>query len=149
MKKLKKYFKKHTRPRAVDRMIHPALKVGYWALGVVGFFAAWTLIAYLMITRKGLQQFAGFLPVPTMKALYGLFSEADFWDSAYASIRRVTVGIAQALCFGLPVGILVGFYRKLRMITYPPIQFVRMISPLSWINSANNLALSAAPPLFR
>lgn len=117
----------------MDRVVGPVEKAGYWLLGIAGFFAAWTLIAYLMISRKGLQQFAGFLPIPTMKALYSLFSEADFWDSAYASLRRVTVGIAQALFVGLPVGILVGFYRKLRMITYPPIQFVRMISPLSWM----------------
>jgi len=50
-----------------------------------------------------------------------------------ASLRRVAIGIGVAFLVGLPFGILIGYFRNLRSITYTPIQFVRMISPLSWM----------------
>lgn len=128
-----KYFKRHAKPLSVfpdeRRLVR---KLGYWAIGVLLFFVLWTAFAFLVLKKPG-EQFSGFMPVPTLKALYSLLFDGDFWSSVFASLRRVVVGISQAFVIGLPVGILIGFYRKLRLITYPPIQFIRMISPLSWM----------------
>jgi NitT/TauT family transport system permease protein len=129
----KKYFKRHARPVETGEEKRLLRKIGYWLIGIAGFFILWTLIGYLIFSKRGHHQFAGFLPIPTLKALYALLFDGDFWNSAFASLRRVVVGIAQAFVIGLPVGILIGFYKKLRIITYPPIQFIRMISPLSWM----------------
>lgn len=131
---LKKYFKKYTRPvETTARERRLIARLGYWGIGIVGFFLLWTVIGNLVVNRPGREHFSGFLPIPTLKALYSLFFDNDFWSSVYASLRRVVVGISQAFLIGLPMGILIGFYRKLRMITYPPVQFIRMISPLSWM----------------
>jgi NitT/TauT family transport system permease protein len=59
--------------------------------------------------------------------------ENDFWLSVFASVRRVMFGIFIAFLIGFPMGLMIGFYRKFRTITYPPIQLLRMISPLSWM----------------
>lgn len=133
MEFFRKYFKRHARPVEAGPLERRTLrKLGYWAVGVALFFVLWTLFAFLVLKKPG-EQFSGFMPVPTLKALYALLFDRDFWSSVFASLRRVVVGISQAFVFGLPVGLLIGFYRKLRLITYPPIQFIRMISPLSWM----------------
>ncbi|MCP5107502.1 MAG: ABC transporter permease [bacterium] len=134
MRFFKKYFKRHTKPyETVSWEKRLLIKLGYWVIGLIVFFVVWTVVGYLVFLKRGHQQFSGFLPVPTLKALYSLVFEGDFWSSVSASLRRVVVGITQAFIIGLPVGLLIGFYRKLRVISYPPIQFIRMISPLSWM----------------
>ncbi len=51
----------------------------------------------------------------------------------FTSLRRIIVGISLAALMGLPMGILIGFYPRLRGLSYSAIQFIRMISPLSWM----------------
>ncbi|MCK5543256.1 MAG: ABC transporter permease [Desulfobacterales bacterium] len=60
-------------------------------------------------------------------------TKSHFWLSAWASFRRVFVGIFIATIIGVPLGIAIGYYPRFRKLTYSPIQFVRMISPLSWM----------------
>ena len=71
--------------------------------------------------------------MPAIKALVVMLGENDFWVSVLASLRRVIIGITLAFMIGLPSGLLIGFYRKLRLLANTPIQFIRMISPLSWM----------------
>ncbi|WP_246556039.1 ABC transporter permease [Desulfonema magnum] len=110
-----------------------AYRICYGFLGTVIFIFLWTLIGYLIFTKPEYKQFSGLLPLPTIKAFYSLIFDNDFWSSVYASLRRVTVGISIAFVMGLPLGLLIGFYKKLELITYTPVQFVRMISPVSWM----------------
>lgn len=101
--------------------------------GMGCFLLFWWMAGSLIFGRPNFTQFSGFLPLPTLKALAHLFSEAEFWRSVLASLRRVVVGIGTAFVLGLPLGLLIGYFRTLRVATYTPIQFVRMISPLSWM----------------
>lgn len=110
-----------------------ATRMMWGILGTLVFIVIWSVIGYGLFTRPGYEQFTGFLPVPTLESLYHLVLDKAFWVSVASSIRRVIVGILIAFLLGLPFGLIIGFYKKLRMITYPPIQFLRMISPLSWM----------------
>lgn len=110
-----------------------AARIAWGLLGTVIFIMLWSLIGYGLFSRPGYEQFSGFLPIPTMKALYQLVLEKNFWQSVLDSLRRVSAGIIIAFIIGLPLGLIIGFYRTLRTITHPPIQFLRMISPLSWM----------------
>lgn len=105
----------------------------YGFIGTVVFIAIWTALGYLIFTRSGYEQFSGFLPLPTLKAFYALIFDPGFWSSVFSSLRRVIVGISIAFVWGLPFGLVIGFYKKLRLATHPPLQFLRMISPLSWM----------------
>ena len=116
----------------------------YGLFTAICFFILWALIAYWVFTRPGYEQFSGFMPIPTMKALYHLFFESYFWASVWASLRRVFIGIMLAFIIGLPCGLLIGFYRYLKVATYTPVQFLRMISPLSWMVMPPNDALCRA-----
>lgn len=108
-------------------------KIQYGLLGTGLFILLWAFVGFLIFSRPGYEQFTGFLPLPTLKALCVLFLEHDFWYSVSASLRRVMVGISIAFLVGLPFGLFIGFYNKLRYITQGPIQFLRMISPLAWM----------------
>jgi NitT/TauT family transport system permease protein len=102
-------------------------------IGLAIFTFLWMAFAGLIFTRPEFAQFKDFLPGSTFKALISISQDSRFWISVFASMQRIIIGISIAAVFGIPIGILVGFYPKLRRLSYSPIQFVRMISPLSWM----------------
>ena len=105
----------------------------YEIVGLVLFAAFWAALTGFLFTRPGLAQFSGFLPGPTLAALAEASQTPRFWMSVFTSLRRIVVGIFIASALGLPLGILIGFYPRLRGLSYSAVQFIRMISPLSWM----------------
>ncbi|MEW6427425.1 MAG: ABC transporter permease [Thermodesulfobacteriota bacterium] len=101
--------------------------------GFLLFIAIWFLAGQYLFSLPAYLPFAEMLPLPSLKALAGLTVDPKFWTSVLASLRRVGVGILCAFVLGLPLGLLIGFYRRLRLLTNTPIQFLRMVSPLAWM----------------
>ena len=129
-----KYMVKHRPTLAQGQGLGNGIrKVSLGVVGMALFFLAWGAGGYLIFSRPQFTQFSGFLPGATLQAMSGLLVDHEFWPSVLASLRRIFVGIGTALVLGLPFGLLIGYFRTLRIITYTPIQFVRMISPLSWM----------------
>ncbi len=107
-----------------------------WKYELVGlglFAVLWVVVTSILFTRPEFSHFSGFLPGPTLAALGDAFQSSRFWVSVFASLRRIVLGIAIASAIGLPLGVLIGFFPLLRGLTYSSIQFIRMISPLSWM----------------
>jgi NitT/TauT family transport system permease protein len=128
-----KYLLKHSKAPEVANGKRKISSLCYGIMGTVLLLLLWALIGHLVFRRPGHEQFSGFLPVPAIKAFFVLILDTDFWSSALASLRRVIVGIFIAFFLGLPGGLLIGYYKKLRVTTNPSIQFLRMISPLAWM----------------
>ncbi len=105
----------------------------YEIIGLIAFAGIWMGLSALIFSRPEFSQFNGFLPGPTLNALITAAQDSRFWISVFTSLRRILVGIGIAAVIGVPIGILVGFYPKFRSLSYSPIQFIRMISPLSWM----------------
>jgi len=105
----------------------------YELIGLFVFTLIWITVTDFFFTRPEFVQYQGFLPGPTFNALMAATQESKFWISVFASLKRVLIGIGIAAIMGVPIGILVGFYPRFRGLSYSPIQFVRMISPLSWM----------------
>jgi NitT/TauT family transport system permease protein len=134
MKVIKKYFTKHRPPTRREKKAQgPFCNFCYIIAGLLAFFLFWALCGTIIFSRPDFEQFSGFLPKPTLDALIILFFDPDFWTSVAASIRRVTFGVGIALVLGLPIGLFIGYSRRVQVMTYTPIQFIRMISPLSWM----------------
>ncbi len=131
----RQYFIKHSRfCQAEDcGQILGLYRIYYILGGLAVFFAVWIVGGYLIFSRPDFSQFSGFEPLPTSKALIRLLGDRQFWDSVVASLRRIGVGIGIAFIIGMPCGLFIGYYRKLQLASYTPIQFIRMISPLSWM----------------
>ncbi len=71
--------------------------------------------------------------MPAMQTLVDLMASGEILGDVVASLRRVLVSLSLALLVGIPVGLAVGFWRRFDAATSGAFQFLRMISPLSWM----------------
>jgi NitT/TauT family transport system permease protein len=74
-----------------------------------------------------------FAPLPAFRALFAMLHDSYFWQHVLLSLQRVAVGLLFALLIGVPLGILTGLSRAFERSTGIVFQFLRMISPLSWM----------------
>ena len=74
-----------------------------------------------------------FSPAQAFASLVQLASHSDLPIHILVSLRRVLIGLGSALLIGVPVGLAVGGSGLLNAATSPAFQFLRMISPLSWM----------------
>lgn len=74
-----------------------------------------------------------FSPFQALSTLVHLLVENQLTLHTLVSLRRVAVGLFWALVFGVPIGLAVGASRRLESSTSGAFQFLRMISPLSWM----------------
>lgn len=109
------------------------IQLGYGTVGLLLLIVVWVVIGSLAFTIPGYEQFRDFLPVPAFKALFRLVIDPLFWDSVLASLRRVGIGLGLAFIFGFSWGIWLGFSARMRSLLNVPMQFIRMVSPLSWM----------------
>ena len=72
---------------------------------------------------------AGFAPDACFSALLQLLQ----FTHITVSLQRVLLSLLFALLVGIPLGILVGLSKLLEKATSPLFQFIRMISPISWM----------------
>lgn len=103
-------------------------------LGVAGLLSLvfiWWLGVRLCGGTDGLA--ARFAPEATVRSLVDLLAHAELYQHVLLSLKRILVGLLLALLVGVPLGLLVGSYRHLEAATTPAFQFLRMISPLSWM----------------
>ena len=74
-----------------------------------------------------------FSPTSAFVTLAQLVTQSDLPIHILVSLRRVVVSLGLALLIGVPLGLAVGSYSLLNAATSPAFQFLRMISPLSWM----------------
>ncbi|WP_256219418.1 ABC transporter permease [Variovorax sp. 770b2] len=105
-----------------------------WSLSLAGpalVLALWWAGSVLLTQRTPVA--AAFAPMPSLTALVHLLAAPDIWYHALLSLQRVAVGLLLAIGFGVPLGVLTGLSRGFAQASTPMFQFLRMISPLSWM----------------
>ncbi|WP_433884654.1 ABC transporter permease [Pseudomonas vranovensis] len=107
--------------------IHGALGVA----GLLGLLLLWWLGVHAFGQADGLS--ARFSPQATLSSLIELLGQGEVYEHIWVSLKRILVGLLLALLIGVPLGLLVGSYHHLEAATTPAFQFLRMISPLSWM----------------
>ncbi|NBF03122.1 ABC transporter permease subunit [Pseudomonas sp. Fl5BN2] len=108
--------------------------LNHWVLGLAGLLSlllGWWLGVHLLGGGYGLA--ARFSPEATFASLVELLGRGELYEHVLVSLKRILVGLLLALLIGVPLGLLVGSYRHLEAATTPAFQFLRMISPLSWM----------------
>lgn len=98
-------------------------------LGFALFLALW------YGARKLLDVPVYMLPGPSdvARALKEMAESGQLFESAVASLYRVTWGFYLAVAVSVPLGLVMGRIRWVSDIVNPVIQFLRPISPLAWI----------------
>ncbi|WP_321345736.1 ABC transporter permease [Breoghania sp.] len=107
--------------------------VGFACLGMALLLFAWWIGGLIVETNPALMAFADFAPEPALARLLEMLVTGEAWAMMVPSLARVMQGLALAVAIGVPVGIAIGRVPALREITNIPFQFLRMISPLSWM----------------
>jgi len=102
-------------------------------IGLVGFFAIWWAIAV-----SGLVQ-PQFLPTPlavlnefwelTQKPFAGYTLQAHL----VSSLGRFGMGFGLAVAIGVPLGLLMGWFRTLDAIVTPLFDALRFVAPIAWV----------------
>lgn len=105
-----------------------------WLLGIsglAGLLVLWWLGVKVFGAADGLS--ARFSLAATLSSLWELLGRGELYLHIAVSLKRIFVGLFLALLVGVPLGLLVGSSRNLEAATTPAFQFLRMISPLSWM----------------
>src|SRR5690606_32789402 len=76
---------------------------------------------------------AALAPGATFHSLAELLSSGELTQHTLTSMQRVLTGLGLALVIGVPIGLAVGGSRVLENASSTAFQFLRMISPLSWM----------------
>lgn len=114
----------------MNKIIMPNWKYhSYGLLGLLSFFCIW-LIAGSYIPEGFFQQFT---LNSTLTKLLFLVQDSETYIHIWMSIKRVLVGLGIALLIGIPIGLLIGQNQRTDAFTSQIFQFLRMISPLSWM----------------
>ncbi|MEG2631845.1 MAG: ABC transporter permease [Comamonas sp.] len=126
--------------RAVDRVVWPivglALAVGLWSLGA-------RQLSDVEAIRNAFAPTAGFA------ALGRLLAAGDLWEHIALSLQRIGLSLLLALLIAVPLGIWIGLSPLFAKLTGTLFQFLRMVSPLSWMPLAvMALGVGEAPVVF-
>lgn len=111
--------------------MRPATQPVLPLLGLAAAAVLWAAAAWLLAEDTPI--LAHFAPLEALRALARLLFDPLMWEHVGVSLQRVAVGLAVALVCGVPAGILTGVSRVFAAATTPLFQFLRMISPLSWM----------------
>jgi NitT/TauT family transport system permease protein len=99
--------------------------------GLLGLLLLWWLGVHVLGGNDSLA--LRFSPEATLASLGELLLRPELYEHVLVSLKRILVGLLLALLIGVPLGLMIGSYRHLEAATTPAFQFLRMISPLSWM----------------
>ena len=114
------------------RLLHrPGYRIELSLLGLAVLVLAWSMGAQLLKDSIALANLLS--PGKTFDSLYQLLAQNQLTAHTITSMKRVLVGLVLALALGVPIGLAIGASRALENATSSAFQFLRMISPLSWM----------------
>lgn len=99
--------------------------------GLVVVFVIWWLATDVLSSKNSFA--SRFSVEQTLPTLWHLLTQSDLAFHALISLKRIVVGLFFALVIGVPVGLMIGAKPWIERTTGPAFQFLRMISPLSWM----------------
>ncbi len=103
------------------------------AAGAALFFAVWTLAALAQFTSRE------FLPTPwdvlqrMARLLAQPFAGYTLLQHLASSFQRFASGFALAVLVGIPLGLLMAWYRWVDRIVAPLFEAVRFVAPIAWV----------------
>ncbi|MBW8879819.1 MAG: ABC transporter permease, partial [Acidobacteria bacterium] len=101
--------------------------------GLAAFFGLWTLIALSGVVKPQ------FLPTPLavaeefVRLLQTPFAGYTLEQHLLSSLGRFGLGFALAAVIGVPLGLLMGWFRTLDAIVSPLFDALRFVAPIAWV----------------
>lgn len=113
--------------------LRPAQRLWLSLLGIGSFFALWQALA-----ASGLFP-PRYLPSPAAvlatiwQLSTNLYSGNTLWGHLAASLGRFAAGFLLAVAVGVPLGLLMGWYRWLDDVVSPFFEALRFVAPIAWV----------------
>lgn len=104
-----------------------------WGAGLLGLLIGlgiWALLTSGLVTDDPV--ISGMSPARTWSGFGALLDRGVLLSDAGVSLYRLVAGLALAALLGVPLGLWLGLRRRAEAVAGPLVQFLRMISPLSW-----------------
>ena len=104
-----------------------------WGAGFLGLLlglGVWALLTSGLVTDDPV--ITGMSPAQTLSGFSDLLDRGVLLSDAAVSLYRLVAGLAVAAVLGVPLGLWLGLRRRAEAVAGPLVQFLRMISPLSW-----------------
>ncbi len=114
----------------VRRLLGRAAQFSLLAVLVV----AWEVVSSLIIPRWD-PNLALLLPAPSrvLTTMSRMVMSGDLFIHIGSSLRRVFVGYLAAAVIAIPLGIAMGWWKRVEKVVDPLVNFLRPIPPLAWI----------------
>ena len=101
--------------------------------GIAILALLWLLAGELLANNPTTKSFTTFGLIPTLEAFPELWGAGKIQAASQASLYRLGMGLGIAIAIGVPIGVLMGRIKWFHNYSNSPFQFLRMISPLSWM----------------
>lgn len=97
----------------------------------------WLFLVWYLGTRYRIDFFIRFQNVPTPYEVFQQAAEvvfsAKFMINVAMSVRRILFGFAIAIAIGVPLGLVIGRYRRMRELFMPAMEVLRPIPAIAWV----------------
>ena len=107
-----------------ERLLWPAIGLGLAVL-------LWAWGARYLSDVDAIREAYG--PAAGFSALWRLLATGELWTHMALSLQRIGLSLLIALLIGVPLGICIGLSQWFNKLTGTLFQFLRMVSPLSWM----------------
>lgn len=117
----------------IEPHLRPARLWRLTAAGALSFFALWSIAALSGITSRT------FLPAPWevvarfAQLLVEPFAGHLLHEHLLASLQRFLMGFVLAVAVGIPLGLLMAWFRWVDRIVSPVFEAVRFVAPIAWV----------------
>ncbi|HTN35279.1 MAG TPA: ABC transporter permease [Marinobacter sp.] len=108
-----------------------SFRIGLSLAGLCVLLILWSVGVRLL--QQNIPLAAMLAPGDAFRSLYELTTSNELTTDTLVSLRRVLVSLFAALALGVPIGIGIGVSNIANKMTGSAFQFLRMISPLSWM----------------
>lgn len=123
------------------------LTLAWGAFGLAVTVAVWWIFTHAAGGANSM--IAAFQPERLPGAVASLWERGVILQDAATSLWRLLCGLALAVVIGVPLGLLIGSSKPFKWASTPPVQFLRMVSPLSWAPVAVALlGVGSTPVIF-
>ncbi|WP_083147327.1 ABC transporter permease [Rothia sp. ND6WE1A] len=120
-----------------------------WVWGAAGIIFAVALWWVFTHSARGNTMLTAFAPENIPSAFAALIGRGVLLSDIGVSLWRLLAGLAIAVLVGIPLGLLIGFSQAANQFSAPLVQFLRMVSPLSWAPIAVALfGVGSSPVIF-
>jgi NitT/TauT family transport system permease protein len=101
----------------------------YTLISLAVVIAIWEIIAIFIVSNSFiLPSFTG-----TIRSLYNLVASMEIFGDLAISLYHFAIGMFFAIILGIPIGMGMGWFKKVNYLLDPLIELLRPIPPLAWI----------------